>query len=69
VIGVPYAHAQAFLTVARSQQCVIMVRTTGPTCHGLLEEAYDTKGYRIHGKSCDWGPMAGFVMRDPRLNR
>ncbi len=46
-----------------------MVRATGPTCHGLLEEGYDTKGYRIHGKSCDWGPMAGFVMRDPRLNK
>jgi hypothetical protein len=68
-IGMPNAHMEAFLTVARQQQCVIMVRATGPTCHGLLEEGYDTKGYRIHGKSCDWGPMAGFVMRDPRLNK
>lgn len=68
-IGMPEAHKDAFLNVARSQQCVIMVRATGPTCHGLLEEGYDTKGYRIHGKSCDWGPMAGFVMRDPRLNK
>ena len=32
-------------------------------------EGYDTEGYRIHGKSCDWDPMAGFVMRDPRLNK
>lgn len=46
-----------------------MVRATGPTCLGLLEEGYDTKGYRIHGKSCNWGPMAGFVLRDPRLNK
>jgi hypothetical protein len=69
VVGMPTTHNQAFLTVARSQKCVIMVRATGPTCHGLLEEGYDTKGYRIHGKSCDWGPMAGFVMRDPRLNK
>ncbi len=68
-IGMPAAHMEAFLNVARSQKCVIMVRATGPTCHGLLEEGYDTKGYRIHGKSCDWGPMAGFVMRDPRLNK
>lgn len=68
-IGMPSSHKQAFLTVARDQQCVIIVRATGPTCHGLLEEGYDTKGYRIHGKSCDWGPMAGFVMRDPRLNK
>lgn len=69
VIGMPQSHLRAFLTVAKSERCVIMVRATGPTCHGLLEEGYDTKGYRIHGKSCDWGPMAGFVVRDPRLNK
>lgn len=68
-IGMPVRHMQAFLSVARGEKCVIMVRATGPTCHGLLAEGYDTKGYRIHGKSCDWGPMAGFVMRDPRLNK
>lgn len=69
VIGMPERHAQAFRNVAMSERCVIMCRATGPTCHGLLEAGYDTKGYRIHGKSCDWGPMAGFVMRDPRLNK
>lgn len=68
-IGMPVVHMLAFTTVAEQQKCVIMVRATGPTCHGLLHEGYDTKGYRIHGKSCDWGPMAGFVMRDPRLNK
>jgi len=69
VIGMPYAHKTAFIDIARQQKVVIIVRATGPTCHGLLEEGYDTKGYRIHGKSCNWGPMAGFVMRDPRLNK
>nr|WP_315392900.1 anthrax toxin-like adenylyl cyclase domain-containing protein [uncultured Duganella sp.] len=69
VIGMPYWHKDAFIKVAREQQVVIIVRATGPTCHGLLDEGYDTKGYRIHGKSCDWGPMAGFVLRDPRLNK
>lgn len=65
----PNAHAEAFSQVAVSQKCVIMSRATGPTCRQLLEQGYDTKGYRIHGKSCDWGPMAGFVLRDPRLNK
>jgi hypothetical protein len=69
VIGMPTWHALAFLETARRQRCVIIVRATGPTCHGLLLEGYDTKGYRIHGKSCDWGPMAGFVLRDPHLNK
>jgi hypothetical protein len=69
VIGMPETHKDAFLKVAGSEKSVILVRATGPTCHGPLSEGYDTKGYRIHGKSCDWGPMAGFVMRDPRLNK
>ena len=69
VIGMPERHAHVFFNVASRERCVIIVRATGPTCHGLLNEGYDTKGYRIHGKSCDWGPMAGFVLRDPRLNK
>ncbi|MSO24253.1 MAG: hypothetical protein EXQ58_13645 [Acidobacteria bacterium] len=68
-IGMPNLHAAAFRDVAMLEKCVIIVRATGPTCPGLLEEGYDTKGYRIHGKSCDWGPMAGIVLRDPRLNK
>ena len=44
VIGMPASHAEAFLNVCRSQKTVVLVRATGPTCHGLLEEGYDTKG-------------------------
>ncbi|WP_444927984.1 anthrax toxin-like adenylyl cyclase domain-containing protein [Microbulbifer sp. TRSA002] len=69
LIGCPASHADAFKTTAASHRCVIIVRATGPTCTQLLEQGYDTKGFRIHGKSCDWGPMAGFVLRDPRLNK
>jgi len=68
-IGMPFAHAAGFKTVAAAQRCMILVRATGPTCLQLLEQGYDTKGFRIHGKSCDRGPMAGFVLRDPRLNK
>ena len=69
VAGMPKRHATAFKTISNQQRCVIICRATGKTCLGLLEEGYDTKGFRIHGKSCDWGPMAGFVLRDPRLSK
>lgn len=69
IAGVPMNHEFAFRTVAQSQRCVIISRCVGPTCRQLLLQGYDTKGFRIHGKSCDWGPMAGFVLRDPRLNK
>jgi hypothetical protein len=69
VAGVPANHEFCFHTVAEAQRCVIISRSVGPTCRQLLAQGYDTKGFRIHGKSCDWGPMAGFVMRDPRLSK
>lgn len=68
-IGMPSEHARCFKEVAATQKCVILSRAVGPTCKQLLEQGYDTKGFRIHGKSCDWGPMAGLVLRDPRLNK
>jgi hypothetical protein len=68
-IGMPDAHAAVFKSVAAQQRSVIVSRATGPTCLQLLEQGYDTKGFRVHAKSCDWGPMAGFVLRDPRLNK
>lgn len=68
-IGMPSSHATAFAEVAEEQRVLIISRAVGPTCLQLLEQGYDTKGFRIHGKSCNWGPMAGFVLRDPRLNK
>jgi hypothetical protein len=69
VIGMPTEHAEAFKNVAESNRCIILSRAVGPTCHQLLAMGYDTKGFRIHAKSSNWGPMAGFVVRDPRLGK
>lgn len=68
-IGMPDSHAEQFSLIAQNERCVIMSRAPGPKCLQLLEQGYDTKGFRVHGKSCDWGPMAGFVLRDPKLNK
>src|SRR5262249_22579284 len=68
-IGMPDEHARMFRQIARDEHCVILSRAVGRTCLQLLEQGYDTKGFRVHAKSCDWGPMAGFVLRDPRLNK
>jgi len=35
----------------------------------LLLESYATKGFHNKAKSCPWGPMAGFVMADPRFTK
>ena len=67
--GFPILHSEAFLKVAKMQNCVIMCRTPGIACEMLLAQDYDGKGFFIKSKSCNWGPMAGFVCLDPRLNK
>jgi hypothetical protein len=67
--GIPRQHAEAFLDAADKNHCVILTRTPGIVCGGLLNEGYDGKCFHIKGKSCNWGPMAGFVCLDPLLNK
>lgn len=68
LVGFPGSHVPGFEFVARSQG-VIISREVGAVCTMLIEEGYAMKSFRIHGKSCNWGPMAGFVVRDPRISK
>lgn len=67
--GLPIEHAQCFQTVASETDCVIAVRAIGPCVTGLVRAGHASKGFHIKAKSCDWGPMAGFVLSDPRLTK
>ncbi len=67
--GIPQRQAEAFAQVAQQQNCIILSRVPGPSCLDLLEAGYDAKSFHIKGKSCNWGPMAGFVCLDPLLNK
>ena len=69
LVGIPHGHCEGFRAVARAERCVVVSRAVGPVCTLLIEEGYAMKSFRIHGKSSDWGPMAGFVVRDPRLSK
>lgn len=62
-------HAMACTSVADQTDCIILFREPGRMARGLIEEDYAMKGFRIDTKSCDWGPMAGFVCADPRLTK
>jgi hypothetical protein len=58
-----------FQQVADQTNCVIASRAISTAATGLLEEGYATKGFHNKAKSCPWGPMAGFVMADPRFTK
>lgn len=67
--GMPQRHARAIQDVADRTLHAIMFRAVGSQSTKLLEEGYAAKGFRIDTKSCDWGPMRGFVCVDPRLSK
>jgi hypothetical protein len=67
--GMPISHGNAFQKVANAKNSVIGVREVGRYATGLLLENYATKGFHNKAKSCNWGPMAGFVLSDPRFTK
>jgi hypothetical protein len=67
--GLPEKFTQAFLKTAETTNCVLMTRVPGKATNQLIEERYDLKGYFIKTKSCNWGPMSGFVCQLPLFNK
>jgi len=67
--GIPKSHGNLIQGVADALNYYILFRECGKQNVGLIEEHYAMKSSRLHAKSCDWGPMAGFVCMDPRLNK
>lgn len=69
LVGFLIQHAKAFQEVANNNRCIIMSRAPGQYVPGLVEEGYASKGYHNKTKSCNWGPMAGFVMTKPLFSK
>lgn len=67
--GFPRRVSQAFQKTADKLNCVVWSRVPGRACTTLIDEGYNLKPFYVHGKSCNWGPMAGFVCQLPALNK
>lgn len=59
----------SFLESAREFKTTISSRLPGKVGLDLIETGYDLKGYQIKAKSCNWGPMAGFICKLPPFNK
>ena len=59
----------SFVKAAVCTQTIISSRTPGGAGLDLINTGYDLKGFQIKAKSCDWGPMAGFICQLPFLNK
>ena len=67
--GFPKKVSKAFQKTADKLNCVVWSRVPGRACTTLIDEGYNLKPFYVHGKSCNWGPMAGFVCQLPALNK
>ena len=67
--GFPLPVCRAFQAAANKTKMAILSRVPGGSCGRLIDERYDLKGYFIKAKSCNWGPMAGFLCQLPPFNK
>ncbi|MEO1348599.1 MAG: anthrax toxin-like adenylyl cyclase domain-containing protein [Cyanobacteria bacterium J06635_15] len=67
--GFPKKVSKAFQKTADKLNCVVWSRVPGRACTTLIDEGYNLKPFYVHGKSCNWGPMSGFVCQLPALNK
>jgi hypothetical protein len=67
--GFPDALQTAFKRTAEEVRSVILSRVPGPATTELIAAGYDLKGFFIKAKSCDWGPMTGFLCQVPAFNK
>ena len=67
--GMPISHARCFQQVANNSKCMVASRSVGIYATQLILGNYASKGYHVKTKSCNWGPMAGFVLSDPRFSK
>jgi hypothetical protein len=67
--GFTEAMTLAFLNTARETNTIVSSRVPGKACTELIAQGHDLKGFQIKCKSCDWGPMAGFLCQLPFFNK
>jgi hypothetical protein len=67
--GFPETIQKAFKNTAEETQCIILTRVPGGATTELIAAGHDLKGYFIKAKSCDWGPMSGFLCQVPAFNK
>lgn len=69
LVGMPKCHGNKFSDAATQHNTIIMSRAPGIYATQLIEEGYASKGFHNKAKSCNWGPMAGFVNVNPMFSK
>jgi len=67
--GFPKDIADAFDKTAQETNSIIMSRAPGKAVLALVAHGHDLKCYQVKAKSCDWGPMSGFLCQLTCFNK
>jgi hypothetical protein len=67
--GFPGYMCYSFIETAKATNSIVLSRLPGGVGTDLIEQGYDLKGFHIKAKSCNWGPMAGFICQLPVFNK
>lgn len=67
--GLVSEHVEGFKEIAKNNHTYMFFRPVNKLSTGLIKQGAATKGLNVHGKSSDWGPMAGFIPYDANLSK
>lgn len=67
--GMVQSHAEAYLSVADSEDRVVIARPVNQDSTALIAGGASTKGMAIKGKSSNWGPQRGLLAVDQKFSK
>lgn len=67
--GIIPEHASAMARVATMANAIVMIRAPGEYATRLISLGYSAKSFHIKAKSCNFGPMAGFILEKPEFSK
>ncbi|MCI3150045.1 hypothetical protein C5137_28500 [Bacillus cereus] len=67
--GLVPSHVENFKTIAKNTHTYIFFRPVNTLSTSLIKQGASTKGLNVHGKSSNWGPMAGYIPVDQDLSK
>ncbi|WP_342064540.1 anthrax toxin-like adenylyl cyclase domain-containing protein [Candidatus Fukatsuia endosymbiont of Drepanosiphum platanoidis] len=67
--GIVDEHVKQFIKLAKRKDTFFIFRPVNGLSTSLIKQGAATKGMEVHGKSADWGPMAGYIPFDQDLSK
>ncbi|BGI53608.1 MAG: type III secretion system adenylate cyclase effector ExoY [Candidatus Hamiltonella defensa (Ceratovacuna japonica)] len=68
-VGVLPEHLIKLQTLAQQKNCIIGIRPVDLMATDLIRDGYPTKGFKIKGKSANWGPQTAFICVNQELSK